>query len=94
MAAVPSEVETSTVKPPSTSLSRVKVTLAIPVSSSTITSSSVTVALSSLVIVAVPVSEVSMLDVDTVLATKLLIERVTVSCASTLVSAVGVTIKV
>jgi len=54
--AVLSEVLTSTENPPSTALSKVKVIVADPVFSFTATSAMVTVALSSLVMVPVPVA--------------------------------------
>ena len=56
MVAVPSAELTSTVKPPSTALSKVTLTVMFPASSSPLTSAIVTVAESSLVIVPIPVA--------------------------------------
>jgi len=66
----------------------------MPVSSLTITSSKVTVALSSLVMVTVAVSVMVISPEATVPADNPLIEMLNVSSASTLISAPGVMVKV
>ena len=95
MVAVSSAVLTSMVNPPCTGLSKVTVTV-MPIASSSfpLTSAMVKVALSSLVMVTVPVSVTSMSAASKSVTVRLLMEMVNVSSASNLLSSVGSTVKV
>ena len=94
MVAVPSAVDTSKENPPSTALSTVTDTVIAPSSSLPLTLAIVTVAVSSLVRVTVPVSVTSILAVLTVGAVSPLILKSMISSASTLVSVPKFTVTV
>jgi len=90
--AVPSAVLTSTVKPPSTALSKLTVTVMAPLSSFPLTSAMVSIALSLSSMVTVAVSAISISDELTVTAFTFDSNTLINSSASTSVSSVTVRI--
>ena len=88
--AVPFVVLTSTERPPSTALSKVKVTVAVPSASATVTSAIVTVAWSSLVMVPTPVAS----SITTLAPAGFVRPTVNVSSSSTTASSETVTVMV